>query len=139
MAAPREPGGRSRQRDSEHAEGIDRDEYPAGERVERPERRQRDEDHRSHAGGGARSLGIGRFGSARGESHSQGYCQESGRELARGIVVRSGAGSGTVPLLSKKERRLRPAIAQTPGVVGVHRGYSSPWAGAKAERQERQS
>jgi transposase len=37
--------------------------------------------------GGARSLGVGRVGSARGESHSGGYCEESGGELARGTAV----------------------------------------------------
>ena len=44
-----------------------------------------------------------------------------------------------LPLLSGEDRRLRPATAQTSGVVRVHRGHPSAAPRAEAEGQERQS
>ena len=55
VAAPRQSGGRGRQCDSTDAESPDRDERAVQHRAERPQWRQRDEDHRSHPGRRARS------------------------------------------------------------------------------------
>src|SRR6516162_6815662 len=67
VAAKRESRGRSQQRHPTDTEDLDREERATEPRAERPQRCQWQEDNSSHFGGGARSLGLGRMGRARGE------------------------------------------------------------------------
>src|SRR6516162_2816830 len=136
VAAKRESSGRSQQRHPTDTEDLDREERATEQRAERPQRCQWQEDNSSHFGGGARSLGLGRMGRARGEGHPGGYRQELGRKLAQRTAVRAAPGSGTLSDLSGEDLRLRSGIAGTSGVDRVQSGPASAAPRAQAEGEE---
>ena len=55
----------------------------------------------------------------------------------RGTVVRAAAGSGTLPRLSGKDRRLRPAVAPAPGEARIQGGSGSAADRSVPGRRER--